>query len=839
MSDSATRELLGICDQVLAAEPDERDALVDRLCGGDADLLARVSSVLGAVTQADRAMGDQAIGAQTDWLGKTLGNYHIVEVLGEGGMGAVYRAERAHEDFTQTVALKVIRGRFLADDLIRRFNAERDILARLNHPYIAQLIDGGTEQGIPFLVMEYIDGIPVNDFLDAQSADVATRVRMVQNIALAVHSAHQNLVVHRDLKPGNVLVTDDGIPKLLDFGIAKLVATNDADATADATVMGRQALTPNYASPEQIKFNTVTTLSDVYSLGVLAYELLTGERPYHLDTTSQATLIDGINNVSVPRASQRLTSISDRKLRDAIAASRATTPERLDKTLRGDLDNILAKALALEPEHRYTSIAAFSADLGRYLSGQPVEAHADSLMYRARRFVARNRGVVLFSSALFVSLVVGLAATTWSYVQAERAREDASARFEQVRSLAKSMMFDVYDDIAKVPGTVSVRSELASTAQQYLETLAADARAPVDVQLDAAQGFSRLYTILNREAVDDAGDRARAAAAWDKAHSILLRLSETDADNASVWHALGDLESNRAALMLDVDNDPEASAAMLSTAKTRFEKAVTLAPDDFGIAMSTLTAKLRQSNRLKWSDDYQSAIVVSTDLLSEIGAAKQVWPDNTELLVIEGDTYQLRGESAYWIDDYDTAMPDYGASIAAYQAALNAGGPDQAVEGKLSNAFWSRGNSHIDLQDPQAAAVDFEAATELVRVAAARDPDDTTTARKFAILRASRAMALVNSGESDTAIDLMHQTNDWFETQAAQDTQTPGPQRSLAISYYMMGDIYRIADRKPEACEWFERSLASWLSFDERFGIAEFDAGQPDKIRENITECSR
>ncbi|MEL6869543.1 MAG: protein kinase [Pseudomonadota bacterium] len=839
MTDSQTRRVLSLCDQLLEAPVGDRDALLQSLCGDDMDLRRGVESVLGAVTMADRALGDQVMDATQDLLGQSFGAYTLTDVLGEGGMGAVYRAHRAHDDFSQTVAVKIIRGRFLSDDLVRRFNAERTILARLNHPYVAQLIDGGTEQGVPYLVMEYIDGTPVDQYLDDNAADLNVRIRMVQKVAMAVHAAHQNLVVHRDLKPGNVLVTADGIPKLLDFGIAKLVGADDLPTTDDATRLGGQALTPNYASPEQILHNRVTTLSDVYSLGVLAYELLAGERPYQLDASSQGTLIDSVGTVEIPRASTRLLRIADATLREQIAAARSTTPARLAKSLRGDLDNILAKALAPLPEDRYSSVAAFSADLSRYAAGEPVEAHADSWWYRAQRLVARNRGVVLFSAALVTSLIVGLAATTWSYLQAERAREQSAQRFDQVRSLAKTMMFDVYDDIAKVPGTVTARAQLAGAAQTYLQTLAADAGAPLDVQLDAAQGFSRLYTILNRDAVDDADDRERAQAAWDKAHAILSHLTEQSPPMAAAWHALGALESNRAQTLLTVDSDPDAARDMLAAARARLARARQLDADNLEFAATDLTAQVRAGEIQQWSDAYAESMGVATDALAAIQAARSRWPDAVPLLVIEGDAYQVRGESAYWIDDYAQTMPDYANAIAAFETALELGGPDQAIEGKLSNTYWSRGNAHIDQSNPTAAAKDYEIATQLVQMVAARDPDDTSMARRLAILRASRAMALVNSGDGDTAIALMQKTHDWFEEQADADSETPGPQRSLAISYYMMGDIYRIAERDAAACEWFAKALDSWLSFDARFGIAEFDAGQPDKIRELIADCGR
>ncbi|MFK8051389.1 MAG: protein kinase [Woeseiaceae bacterium] len=836
MSESKTRLVLEICDRWMAASRADRAGILAESCGDDSELMRQVSAVLDVMTTASAELGDHVDLPDLDWVGKTIGDYRLTRCLGEGGMGAVYLAERHHADFKQEVALKVIRGRFLVAELVRRFNAEREILARLNHPYIAQLIDGGTEAGVPYLVMEYVDGIPVDQWLDDRKADITMRLEMIRKIATAVHAAHQNLVVHRDLKPSNVLVTTDGIPKLLDFGIAKLVEAGDSE-DVEATVLGQQALTPSYASPEQVLYGVVTTLSDVYSLGVLSYELLAGERPYQLDTQSQATLIESMTSVAIPRPSQRLSMVRDSGLRQEIAEKRSSSEDKLSRRLQGDLDNIVLKALSVEPGSRYVSVAAFSADIGRYIAGQPVEAQPDSVGYRLRRFVTRNRVAVLFSTALIFSLIAGLAATSWSYVRAEAARADATARFDQVRSLAKTMMFDVYDDVAKIPGTASVRSNLASTAQTYLETLAADADAPDDVLIDAAQGYSRLYTILNREAVDDPDDRTRALAAYTKAERILTTLVEQSPANVAGWYALGQLTSNRASDQLTVGNDPDAAEKSLIEATGYLAEAEKRAPNDSDVLLSILRADYRYANLEKWKESHEAAVEKSTALMARLERARARWPDSTGLLVLTGDTYQLRGESNYWIDRYDAAIADYTDSIRVYERTLEVGGDDHAVTSQIADVYWSRGNSFIDTQRPAEAADDFAKAVALVSSAVARDPDDKASQRRMVILRASQAMALVNSGDGDTAIGLMTETNDWFEEQASLDVDTSGPQRSLAISYYMMADIYRIAERDEAACSWFQKALEKWQSVDDRFGLAEFDKGQPVKIRELLADC--
>ncbi|MEL7297847.1 MAG: hypothetical protein AAGJ86_09295, partial [Pseudomonadota bacterium] len=455
-------------------------------------------------------------------------------------------------------------------------------------------------------------------------------------------------------------------------------------------------------------------------------------------------------------------------------------------------------------------------------------------MYRLQRFVARNKLAVVFSAALLASLVAGLVASSWSYFRAEAARSEAAARFDQVRTLAKTMMFDVYDDVARIPGTSSVRADLAATAQDYLQNLAASDDAPFAVQMDAAEGYTRLYTILNREAVADADDRGRAEAAFIAAKRLFESLTDNYPQEAAVWQRYGMLLSNRGMTSLTVDNDPDAARTALGQATTYLATGKALAPNDSSIVIDSFETRLRLASVEKWASDYAAAITLASELLTDMGQTDAL---NAAASVIAGDALQLRGESHYWIDEYPAAKVDYGAAIAAYERALSLAGEDQAVASKLSTAYWSRGNSHVDTEAPELAALDYAKAVELVALTVARDPDDSSAARRLAILRASQAMALVQSGDADTAVRLMNETNEWFEQQAKADTETSAPQRSLAISYYMMGDIYRIAERGDDACQWFGRALEKWLQIEARFGLAEFDQTQPDDIRAILSEC--
>ena len=838
--DSSTRSVLSLCDRALALPIAERAAFLDEACADNAKLRSAAAAVLHAITSAGDFLSPAADAPADDVqiIGSTIGRYRIIERLGEGGMGTVFLAERQEEEFTQRVALKMVRGQFLAKELIERFDAERKILAGLNHPYIAALIDGGTTQsGVPYLVMEFVDGQPIDDYCDAQMLSLRERILLLQMVATAVQAAHQNLVVHRDLKPSNVLITADGIPKLLDFGIAKLMQPEDVLEHGQTTRFGRQAMTPNYASPEQILDNKVTTASDVYTLGVLAYQILAGERPYHLETSSHRDLLQKVESLTVPRASTRLDTVSSTDHKSRIAANRATTPSRLRKALAGDLDNILMKALERDPERRYVSVAAFSADLGRYLAGLPVEARADSLAYRASRFVARHRVGVAVSVASGTLITGALVITAFAYLQAQAARDEADQRFNQVREIANTMMFDVYDEIETVPGTNSARGTLAATAQEYLETLAASDTAPVDVLLEAAQGYARLAGILNQQVVSDSDNRELGRAAWEKALSLYTRITTQHPESATAFAALGRLHSARANELLYIDNEAKTAREQLDLAFTAIDRAAALSPDSAAIEVDRLTAKKRLADSYKWQSDHEEAHRLLTPLADEVSTAATRWPDAAAILRTKGEIFQLRGENHWFRNAFEDGILDYGQALDAYRQALSVGGPNQAIDQSLADTHWSRDNTLIEFERYEDAASDYSAAMELLAVRVARDPDDAGAGRRLAILRGSMAQAVVRMGRHDEAIALMEETNHWFESQAAADPGTPGVQRSLAVSYHMMGNIFSDAERDEEACRWYGRTLEKWLDIDAKFGLAEFDAGQPERLRGMLTAC--
>ncbi|MGD9902416.1 MAG: tetratricopeptide repeat protein [Vicinamibacterales bacterium] len=419
-------------EAALARPESERSAFVDAEASGDADLAALVAGMLAA-DAAEHASGDgglvgvvsravdEVTAARATPLAERLGPYRLVSLLGEGGMGAVYLAERDDDEFLQQVAVKVVRG-LLDPERVRQFRSERQILAWLEHANIARLLDGGTtDDGLPYLVMEYVQGVPIDRYCDAHRLTVADRLQLFLAVCDAVSHAHRSLIVHRDIKPSNILVTAAGVPKLLDFGIARLALDGSGDAAV--TRPAGRMLTPDYASPELVRGGQVTTSADVYALGVLLYELLTGRRPLRFDTLSSVEIERVVCHVDPPAASRAATAPAEPPAPDptARAAVRRTTPARLAVELRGDLDAIVATAMAKDPAERYASVDALAADVRHSLEGRPITARPATWAYTARRFVTRHRWSV--AAATVVVLVVAAAAIGLS-LQASRLAEE-------------------------------------------------------------------------------------------------------------------------------------------------------------------------------------------------------------------------------------------------------------------------------------------------------------------------------------------------------------------------------------------------------------------------------
>jgi len=437
--------------EVLSLPPDQRAHALAHLCGNDPALRAEVESLLRHAGASEEFLEEPALGtdfklvgmpdaAPEPMIGRLIGPFRIERRLASGGMGTVYLGRRADADFDQQVAIKLVKRGMDSEEIVRRFRAERRTLAALDHPNIARLIDGGmTTEGQPYLVMEFVDGLPIDDYCDQHSLDTHARLNLFLQVCDAVSYAHQNLVVHRDLKPGNILVTAAGAPKLLDFGISKVLSPGSAP---EMTALEERRLTPEYASPEQVAGQSVTTSSDVYSLGVILYELLTGRRPYvfRSRTTSEVERIVCEENPPTPstavlKVQSRIEPGTGSEVEitpESASKVREGSPERLRRRLRGDLDNIVMMALRKDAPRRYASAEHLALDIRRYLADLPVSARRETPGYLVRKFVKRNTWGVSVGV-----LAAGLAIAAFFFIRQQR--DEAYAARDQAERIADFM----------------------------------------------------------------------------------------------------------------------------------------------------------------------------------------------------------------------------------------------------------------------------------------------------------------------------------------------------------------------------------------------------------------
>ena len=499
---------LAIFEGSLEQTDDRRDAWIAARCDGDAMLAAEVGRLCAADRSASAFLESPAISSR-DHRGERFGPFVLEDELGAGGMGRVYSARRVDDTFEQEVAVKLFDQAVRDPVALARFDAERRILARLEHPGIARLIDGGTaEDGTPWVAMELVRGEPITLYCERHRLDVAERVALMIRVCNALEAAHEHGVVHRDIKPGNVLVDEHGKPRVIDFGIAKVLDAGFLDAELPATATQAVPLTPEYASPEQVRGETVGTASDVYALGILLYELLTGTRPYRLTSPSPLELARTVCLTIPPDP-------SDRVARGGLAAMQGLPAAReLRRRLRGDLDRIVMTALRKAPKERYASAAGLGRDLERHLTGQPVSARGASRWYRFSRFVQRHQFASIATAAAILILATGLVAVT---IQARRVQQEAE-RAEAARDFLSSLI------LRADPYEVSAEPTLAGALRASLKDI--DQRFAGQPQLEADMRYAIGYALQNLGDVATARSQIQHALDYRNQHGTALEQAE-------------------------------------------------------------------------------------------------------------------------------------------------------------------------------------------------------------------------------------------------------------------------------------------------------------------------
>ena len=682
---------------------DLQSSFVDRETASDPALGKQLRALLehdrGAASRLLHVVdgATRAAAAPVDWNGRRFGPYRIVREIGRGGFGIVFEAVRDDDEYRKTVALKIAPWWRDLDSLHDRFRYERQILAGLEHPYIARFLDGGTQDGIPYFAMEYVEGLPITEYARSRALTLRQTIEMFRQVCAAVHYAHQSLIVHRDLKPGNILVTGEGVPKLLDFGIAKLLSPVEDLAR---TTTGSLSWTPDYASPEQVRAQPITTRTDVYSLGLILFELLTGERAQVADTSSPLAIDRSICEIPIPLAS--------------------TKAPALARQLRGDLNNVIAKATQKEAARRYPSVLELSEDLENYLAGRPVRARTEGTAYRVSKFLKRNKIPVSAAVVVAATMAIG---TGVSLVQARRAER----RFQQVRKLANTFLFSFHDQIQNLAGSTQAREFVVKTALEYLDSLSAEAGGDVALQEELGNAYLRVARVQGDPRGANLGQIDASLDSLHKARKIgedILRRRPNHAGALrlmiAVYGQLGDATA--------VFKGNAAEAAVQHSKAVAYAEQLCRSPGATSADLADLaTARLRQGDALlddapkEALADYQRAMEPATR--AEAGAPS---PSSTWIVA---QVYQRLGRVSHELGDPEAAVR-YLEESARRQKQLIESDPNNARSRRELGVVYTllgnySGNSnYFHLGKPAAALDYYRQAAALNAPLASADPND-------------------------------------------------------------------------------------------------------------------
>ncbi|HTK29355.1 MAG TPA: serine/threonine-protein kinase [Vicinamibacterales bacterium] len=729
--------------QALEREPAGRGAFLRDACRDDEAMRAELESLLAAYDANPSASAAANDAPWPDDLapGDRIDRYRIVRRIGAGGMGAVYLAVRADEAYDKRVAIKVVAPAVLVPELVARFDGERRILAALEHPNIARLLDGGTtERGAPYLVMDYVEGVRLDEYCDGRRLPVSSRVRLFVDVCAAVQYVHQHLIVHRDLKPGNVLVTADGVPKLLDFGIAKLLHAPGPGQAADVTRLEQRVMTPRYASPEQIRGEPVTTASDVYALGIVLYELLTGRRPHDVaPDASPLEMARAIGEQEPERpstAARRAAAGGAGADASGIAERRGTTPARLHRRLRGDLDTIVLKALASDPRRRYGSAEQLADDLRRHLTQLPITAHPESWRYRAAKFAARHRAGVAAAAVVVLSLVAGVAATSWQarLARAERAR--AERRFDDVRRLTTSFLFEFHAAIRDLPGATPARRLLVQRAREYLERLAGEAAGDRPLQRELAEAYLKVGDVQGNPYAANLGDTEGAARSYGDARRISAALVAADGTDTAARRYLA--RSDRAlGEVLPQLGRPSEAAAYFREAAALLESLLAASPADRDLREQLagcyqVLGDLQGHGGLQNLGDLAGALASYRRSLS---LYRELAEDRSDKGARRGVALvQIRiGDMAEFRDELRAALDAYRDALAIATSIASEDPTNAEDRRRLALAHRKVGGIEEDLGQSDDALREYENAAAINRALVDADPANVQASMGYAI----------------------------------------------------------------------------------------------------------
>lgn len=727
---SLERAAIALFEEMLEQPEAQREAWIAQRAGDNPELRTRLEALRQADLRATLRTGAAVDVLEEEPAPERIGAYRIVERIGRGGMGAVYRGERETGDFRHITAIKVIKPGLLTENLIERFRRERQTLASLRHPNIAQLYDGGeTSDGSPYIIMEFVDGLPLLQWADQHNADRATRRRLFLDICAATAFAHRNLIVHRDLTPSNVLVTADGVVKLIDFGIARPpealpAAAEPGSPSPHAPSIRELSLTPGFAAPERMVSADVTTLGDVYSLGRL------------------------------------------------LAALMAADAEQWE------LRAIIARACAVNPQDRYPTADALAADVEAWGQSRPVAAVNGGPPYLAGKFVRRHRVGVGAAASLFIGLVSALAVTLAANARAERAMAETEARFQQTRAIANAMLFEAYDEVSRVTGSTRARVILAQTGLDYLDALAADENAAVDVRLEAALGYMRLSAVIGGGGASELGRVADAEALLERGEAILNDLRIRYPDHAGVRAAVAEMLARRSGDALYNDHDPGRGRALA-------QEVLTLLADnprqDAETARLYAVALQAIGDSYGWEDNYQEARTAHQNAERFIAELPDELREAQGVRNVRSANLRLLGEAHHKMGEEDAARAALARAV-EINRTLVAEDPDSpTLIRKLTASLWYSAVLHRSNGRDALALAAIEEAVALARRLKDRDAADAGALRLYGMVSEVYAQVLADRRAYAQSFAMTEEVASVYRALVELADGSPGARRGLAM----------------------------------------------------------
>jgi serine/threonine protein kinase len=776
--------------EALEVPPDEREAWAYQASSSDREVHQELLSLLesdrvaaggfveGQVKSAVVSMFDASAGAQ-----RRVGPYRMLRELGSGGMGTVYLAERDDEQYQIKVAIKLVRPGMDTQVILHRFRRERQILARLQHPNIARLLDGGsTEDGRPYIVMEYIDGVPITEYAKARVLSIPERLGHFLDVCSAVEYAHQHFVVHRDLKPGNILISATGTAKLLDFGICKLLLSEAPATDTDAATL--RMLTPEYASPEQVRGDPVTTASDIYSLAAVLYELLTGYKPHRIDKLT-------------PQAVERAICEHD-VIRPSMVPDKA-----LARRLSGDLDNILMKALQKDPQRRYASVEQLSDDIRRYLSHQPVKARPDTLTYRLRKFVRRRRSSLAAGGLVAACLIAGL-------VVSLREASIAKANLLEARRLANVFVFGVHDAVRDLPGSTRARQLIVETGLRYLDSLAGNSRRDWELKTELATAYQRIGDVQGNVMGANLGNTKEGLQSYRKAITLLDSVLAHDPGNRNAQLARVTVLQRIGTVYVYTQESGRGIASFREAQKIG-EDLLARAPNDVAAAGELAQVFSATGDALWVTGAFAASIEEHSKAVALLTKFSAATSDDGSLKKTLAAAYSAIGMDEARLGRLEEGLDHYRRALALLEDLTRKDPANSSYQRTLMSAYSHLGDV---LGNPKWRSLgDAEGALNAYRqmLAVARRLHETDPANQQAIsdyaIALTRVAAILPAGETAQRLAMLQESLALLHEIERVNPQNVLNRWDLTHGYWLLGDALIASDR-PAAIRAYRQSVA-------------------------------